>query len=352
MRTKLRKILGEWTSSQLLWGLLFAALLLMLGQVPLVTMAHREAGTRAFLQAVCQSDPLSGISGWRVTVDADVEALELARQYLREVNSDLGVQQSRWNTYRTLGLIELVSNNTPGAQWFFLRRLETVPDDAFTRFFLGETYLRGGDTYAAIAQWKAAGAREPLMRLGEALQERGRQREAIAAFDAVSQLDPTDRESRRAAAGLVEEFDKQQALERYQEIIAIAPEWAVGYASSGSILFHEGRYERAIPLLEQALQCHPSEPGWIIELLGRSHAALGQWEEAVKAYEQAIRERPERPFTYVLMGDAQCQLGRPEEARFYYEQALKLGSRAKHLSEIIEHISRNGECPDQRGYSG
>ncbi len=342
--TPRKRLVNYWT---IVWVLPFVVLLLMLCRAPLVGLVHREVGTRVFLQAVIPSDQASSSYRWQVMVK-DAQALEVARWHLSEANSHLDIQGSQWNTCRTLGLVELSIGHVPDAQRLFLCRLEAVPDDRFARFFLGETYLRSDEPYRAIEQWEAAGARTPLMWLGETLQQSGRLKEAIAAFDAVSRLDPTDLQSRKAAALLIEEIDTQQALARYQEIMAIAPEWDFGYAHYGRILFQEKQYERAIPFFEQALRCKPVTPAWILELLGRSHAALGRWEQAAMAYEQAIHANPTLLEAYRLMGDAQCELGHPEVARAYYEQAIMLGYPDTHLQPVIQYIIQRGECPSRK----
>jgi tetratricopeptide (TPR) repeat protein len=78
--------------------------------------------------------------------------------------------------------------------------------------------------------------------------------------------------------------------------------------------------------------------------LGKSHAALDRWPEAVEAYQQAIREDPTLANAYAQMGDAQCQIGHPGEARGYYEQAIALGNQRNRVRRAVEYIAQHGEC--------
>jgi tetratricopeptide (TPR) repeat protein len=338
MRIDHRKIVGEWRGPRLLWLLPLAALALILWQIPLVDMAHRQAGTRAFLQMVFQSNPSLTDYQWSVFVDPDAEALESVTSHLKQANRVLDAE-------RLLAVVALATNNPADAQGWLQRRLETAPEDVIARFFLGETYLRLGNTPAAIEQWEAAGTHRRLMELARDLAAHQAQDEALSALGAVMRLDETNAEARRLAAKIwIERGHAERALALYQEIIAIAPQSANGYALSGQLLFDEGQHEQAIAFFQQALERNPAEPRWILMLLGRSHAALGQWPEAIEAYEQALREDP-APGIYVLMGDALCQLGLPEKARFHYAQAIMLGDQRGRVQKAAEYIAQHGDCP-------
>jgi tetratricopeptide (TPR) repeat protein len=338
MRIDHRKIVGEWRGPRLLWLLPLAALALILWQIPLVDMAHRQAGTRAFLQMVFQSNPSLTDYQWSVFVDPDAEALESVTSHLKQANREL-------DTERLLGLVALATDKPADAQGWLQRRLETAPEDVIARFFLGEAYLRLGNTSAAIEQWEAAGTYRRLMELARDLAAHQAQDEALSALGAVVRLDETNVDARKLAAEIwVEQGDVERALALYQEIIAIAPQKADGYILSGQLLFDEGQYEQASVFFEQALQCNPTQSRWILKMLGSSHAALGQWPEAVEAYEQALREDP-TPGIYALTGDALCQLGLPEKARFHYEQAIMLGDQSRHVRKVAEYIAQHGDCP-------
>ena len=335
------KIAHTQTGFRFLWLLPLVALLLVLWQIPWVSIAYRQVGTRAFLQAAFQNESLAVNPRWPTFIEIDAKALKTAPWYLRQTNGQL-------NTERTLGVIALAANDLAEAQQRLLRQLELAPNDVIAHFFLGEAYLRLGDTQTGIEQWEAAGAKAPLVRLAQDLLARQAQAEALAALEAVMRLDTADEDSRRLAAKLwLEQGHPERALAIYQEIIALAPERSTSYTSSGQILFDAGQYEQAIIFFEQALQRNPERPRWILEAVGRSYAALSQWPEAIAAYDQAIDAEPTRHQVYVLIGEAQCQLGHPEEARFYYEQAIALGNQSKPVEQAVEYIAQHADCPSK-----
>ncbi|MBI1877583.1 MAG: tetratricopeptide repeat protein [Chloroflexi bacterium] len=341
MSTNRDEIANTQTGFRFLWLLLLVAFLLLLWQIPWGSIAYRQVGVRAFLQVAFRNESLAANPRWPAFIEIDAKALKAVPQYLQQANLQL-------NTDRTLGVIALAANDLAEAQQRLLRRLELAPNDVIAHFFLGEAYLRRGETLTGIEHWEAAGATAPLRRLGQDLIARQAQAEALAAIEAVRRLDAVDEDSRRIAARLwLEQGHPEHALAIYQEIIALAPEKSISYTSSGQILFDAGQYEQAIIFFEQALQHNSERPRWILEALGKSHAALNQWPEAIEAYEQAIRADPTRHQVYVLMGEAQCQLGHPDEARFSYEQAIALGNQSDHVQQVVEYIAQHAACPSE-----
>jgi tetratricopeptide (TPR) repeat protein len=314
-------------------------------------------------------------------VVAESSGLWAARSHLLVANTPGNVQDPALNTYRTLGAVELATGDLNSAQQWLRRRLETAPRDALARFYLGTTYLRLGDTQAAIEQWETAGAQQQLVKLGETQMEQGALTEALTALEASMRLAPVDVNARWLAAEAwrregnaeralqlyqdiiaiepesiwprqlaaeiwIEQGNSERGLALYQEMITVAPERPDGYALTGVLLFDDGQYEQAIVLFEQALARNPVSPRWIMMRLGRAHAALGHWGEAARVYEQAIRADPTHQEDYTLMGDAQCRLGRADKARTYYEEALALGSPSGSVQQAIEFIERHGYCPE------
>lgn len=360
------------------WFLVSLALLLALWKTPLIQSVHRQVGTRAFLKAAFQSEPSPADPPWSLSVEA--RGLASAMSHLKRANIESDAQSVTLNTYRTLGVAELATGNPANARKWLLRRLETAPGDVLARFFLGEAFLRLGDVQAAIQEWKAAGAQQQLMWLAEDLAEREAWTEALTALDAVMELDATDVRSRWLAARIwreqgnaqrtlvlcqelleidaqsegarqlaaeiyIEQGDTQRGLALSQELIAIVPQKPIGYMLSGIALFDEGQYEQSIIFFEEALRRDPLSPHWIWVRLGKAHAALEQWPEAIEAFGRAIHEDPTHDWDYVLMADAQCQAGHPQGAHSYYEQAIALGVQSDRVRQAAEYIARHQDCP-------
>ncbi|MFQ5614033.1 MAG: tetratricopeptide repeat protein, partial [Anaerolineae bacterium] len=280
---------------------------------------------------------------WVLTVCVAAATLVALWQYYRFAQAVGGVlvvaQLMRRATQAALSV------DSEARRWLE-RRLETSPDDALARFFLGEAHLRLGNTAQAVRHWESIGAQEQLVALADTFSEGGAQAEALIALEAVMRLDATDTRSRRQAAQILrEQGNPTRALALYREMIDIAPDKAEGYALAGRVLFEEGRYEQALTLFQQAVARDSKGTRWILARLGQTYAALNNWPKASEAYEQAIQVDPTYPPGFVLLGDAQCQLGHPAQARASYEQANALGFEGARARRAAAHIAQNGSCP-------
>jgi tetratricopeptide (TPR) repeat protein len=324
---------------QLWWLLTLATIILVFWQLPVLSVVHRQVGMKTFLQLTTPGDPLPAGRPWPVSDPVEVGTLEATEGYLVRANRQA-------DTTRLLGVIALARNDLPGARHWLQRRLETAPDDPLAHFFLGETYLRAGEPARTISEWETVGAKAHLTALAKDLIEKAAPQEALSALEAVMRLDPTDIESRKLAADiLIQQGQIEPALTLYLELIALEPDKAVAYDRSGRALFDAGQYAQAIGFFKEALQRNPANPPLVLERLGQSYGALGQWQEAAQAFQQAIDQDPTSSRAYVRMAEAQCKLGQPANARDFFEQAVASGDYSGEVRKAAEYIARTGSCP-------
>src|SRR5262245_25118911 len=99
---------------------------------------------------------------------------------------------------------------------------------------------------------------------------------------------------------------------------------------SAEVLFNDGRtayrekkYQEAIRFLKQAALLKP-ERAMIHYYLGLSYTALGDFEEAEKAYRDALRRDPKNNTVWSELGDLYRKLNRREDAVKAYQQALQI----------------------------
>ena len=86
----------------------------------------------------------------------------------------------------------------------------------------------------------------------------------------------------------------QDAIRECKRAIALDPEFGNPYNDIGAYLIETGRHADALPWLKKALaakrydaRCYPHFN------MGRVFEELGRWEDALQAYEEALRENPE-----------------------------------------------------------
>lgn len=91
----------------------------------------------------------------------------------------------------------------------------------------------------------------------------------------------------------------------------------------GNNLYELDRFEEALVAYEQAIRLDPENSTYHDDR-GDALAGLERHEEALTAYEEAIRLDPDNPAYYNDKGDALYNLKRYEEALTAYEEAIRL----------------------------
>jgi predicted Zn-dependent protease len=167
------------------------------------------------------------------------------------------------------------------------------PGDPVLRLTLGRKLLLGGQAGKAIEEFQKAAALEPqsaeaLAGLGRGLAAAGRDDEAFAALELSLSRRPT----------------------------------AEALIAQGQLYLSHQVPEKAVPVLERALQLEPDNPeAW--RRLAAARAATGQWAAAETAWARFGVLRPDDPAALTGRAEALIQLGRPGEAEPLLREALK-----------------------------
>lgn len=128
------------------------------------------------------------------------------------------------------------------------------------------------------------------------------------------------------ALSLTELNKLKEAIEEYKQVIALAikdePK-ILAYYNMGNAYADLGEYENAIRSYKQAIKLDPtlSKPH---NNLGLAFAALGRVAEAVKEFKQAVQLKPDYAEAHYNLGVAYLQLGRKPEAEQQHRILLKL----------------------------
>jgi adenylate cyclase len=125
---------------------------------------------------------------------------------------------------------------------------------------------------------------------------------------------------------LKREHDK--AIVEQEKAISLDPNDSFNYGRLGQIMFYAGQFEDAIELLKKAMRLSPYYPIHYLAFIGRSHAQLGRYEEAILVFNEIVERcrRGECPRWMGLPGLAYCyaELGREEEAMKFKDEFLRL----------------------------
>jgi tetratricopeptide (TPR) repeat protein len=162
---------------------------------------------------------------------------------------------------------------------------------------------------------------------GGSLATLGRHEEAINCYDQALAIDP-----RFAAVwnnkgiSLADLGRRAEATSCYDQALAIDPRHALAWNNKGLALAALGRPAEAINCYDQALAIDPRfAAAWNNK--GPALAALGRREEAINCYDQALAIDPRHARAWTNKGIALARLGRREEAINCHDQALAIDPR-------------------------
>jgi len=132
------------------------------------------------------------------------------------------------------------------------------------------------------------------------------------------------------------------------------PDYPEVWLEQGSELANLGQYQEALEAYDRAINLRPDDPqAWYNK--GNTLYDLGRYEEAIEAYDQAISFRPDYPQAWYNKGAALGALGRYEEAIEWLCRAWRaweqLPDNRVLVAEVLRELGHNPEecAPQQRG---
>jgi adenylate cyclase len=115
-----------------------------------------------------------------------------------------------------------------------------------------------------------------------------------------------------------------EAVASAERALALGPGAARSQSSMGTALLFSCRFHEAIPFFEESVRLDPYPPSPLFRLLGSAYSAVGRHDEALKAYEKALRVNPNDIFAHLSLAGSYAELGKDEEARAEVREVLRL----------------------------
>ncbi len=267
----------------------------------------------------------------------------------------------------------------------YLRLSLNLQSEPGSLYLLGQTLAKANlDTASRAALSQVPRSDAPLyagaqVAIGLSLAEEQRLDEALAAFQAAREANPTDPGIAFVTAGQLLQ------LERYDEALALlnGPLLDIGNQGAnvrfmrGAAYESLGRIPEAEAQLWAALQQEPNEPSYLnylgylwvdsgtrvaegAEMIQRAHAAdpddgniqdslgwaqyrQGQFDTAVDTLEQAVAKEPANAEINDHLGDAYWQVGRRREAGFQWNRVLTLDPDDERRAEVERKLTEGLE---------
>jgi len=135
----------------------------------------------------------------------------------------------------------------------------------------------------------------------------------------------------------------ETAIKRYEQALAIKPDYADVHNNLGNALLRFGKLDAAVNSLEKALAIKPDYPDAYFNL-GNTFQKLGQLDAAVNSYEKAIAIKPDYVEAHYSLGLSLQELGQLDDAVKSFQRVLQLkpefATMHNNLAVILKELGR------------
>jgi tetratricopeptide (TPR) repeat protein len=214
------------------------------------------------------------------------------------------------------------------AEAAFAEAMELYPTNEWAAARYAGVAEKRRDWPEAIRRWESVAKAFPNFSLGyiakgHILQDLGNLDEAEAIFRAAMRRFPDDEWAAVRYAGIpVLERDWTEALRRWETVRARFPGQLIGVLGQAEALRELGQIADAEAVLMEAAEKFPADE-WLVISLARTAMAGGNWDEALRRWETAIKNFPHNSSTHVGKAETLSNLGRFDEA----EAVLRLAAK-------------------------
>jgi adenylate cyclase len=180
------------------------------------------------------------------------------------------------------------------------------PEYAWAYYVLGRGHM--------LDVWVKA-SKSPKESIGKAI---GLVQKAIA-------LDDTNVDAQSLLAflySMTRQYDK--SIVQAEKALALNPNSASAHFFVGKTLYFAGRCEESIPEYKKAIRLNPIPPSNHFWSLGLSYAYTGQYDQAIKWCEKAVRQEPNDLLARIMMTVVYSLSGRDDQARAEAAEVLRI----------------------------
>ncbi len=217
-------------------------------------------------------------------------------------------------------------------------------EDAETAYRNGQ-YADAAELFAAYTESKPDNPWGRYM-LGLSAWKAGDLARAERAFDEALTLDPTHLKSMlNSTRVLLDRGRGDDALDRINSAIDIAPQSGEAFRLRGRALAHLGRNDEAIEAYQRAA-AFDEQDGWAMNNLGLLYIQLGRYTEALAPLARATQLKPRSPVFQNNLGQALERLGHVSQAKKAYEAAIAADSTYAKSSTGLARVTGLTDAPE------
>lgn len=259
--------------------------------------------------------------------------IALARQDLAEAKkyADEVIKESPKNADAlfTRGTVYLLRGEAAGAIPDFRSVVTENPQNIAAHIRLAEAHALNGEPNLAMDTLKAAQRIDPKSReINRALaRQHARQRnmrEAENSLRTILQANPNDLEVIAELGDLyMATRDVKRAEAQYAEVKRRAPNAPIGYVKMAGLAAAQGKWDKAVPELEQALKTSPqADP--VAAMLAQAYVRTSKPAKALALADERIAKNPGDAFAWNLKGEIQMTQRDRAGAEVSFRKAIEL----------------------------
>ena len=314
-------------------SILFFILIIIFRYNAISSLFYRQIGVIGFVQALTQEGFWSEPHFFMSSNSFDYPTLAESKNYF-EQSAD---ERSQYY----LGISALAEADYHQSLFWFE---QTAAQDNLTRLFSGEGHFFNDNLDQTIVEWGQIGAQNQMIELAAILEEQGdteKSRRILQSALAMNNLSVRNQgiAHRNLARSFYEDDSLAAAETHFKALVELFPGDGQAYALLGNIYRRQKDYATAMNYFDEALKLGFVEPAWIWTNKGRTYAAMGAWDDAVDAYEQALEAQPNDPTALSLLVRANCKNGNELAARSHFE-LLRLNTEGNRQA-LIDELTRN-----------
>ena len=117
--------------------------------------------------------------------------------------------------------------------------------------------------------------------------------------------------------------DYDRAIAYGEKAVALEPNHADATLQLARTLTYAGRPEETIELTQKAMRLSPYYPDWYLGVLGTAYRLVGDYDEAIAAYDKRRERNPYSTMPYLGLALVYSEVGRDEEAKAATAEVLK-----------------------------
>ena len=230
----------------------------------------------------------------------------------------------------TLGVLLAAAKQYKSAQLELERANALQPETFEILYNLGQAYLRGQEYAKADLALNRAlmlkpDSAETLYLLARVYSEQGRPVDALNLLVHAHQLAPqnTDVIFLMARVSMTQNYF-EDAIPLLESGLKIAPQRADLHAALGESYFMAGKPESAIAEFQKLIALDPAARSY--SFMGLSYRHLGRFDEALKYFEEGLKQDPHNTSCLFNMGYIEERQGNYAQAEESFQQALHSNS--------------------------